>query len=864
MPLPRLVALALALALALAGPAVAQRGSLRVGMQSPTAASLGQVADVPVNLYTGKPSVRVPLFTVEGKTLSLPIALDYGAGGVRVEEVGGWVGLGWSLDAGGVITRTVRGLPDDSPNGYYHQGHRLYQAGNWPTPPDALLYDIKSDLLDAEPDLYHFNVAGRGGQIALLPAGATGADGRGRAVPAQPLQITPTFSSGYITEWTIRTEDGTAYRFAGVETTTDWNQILPLGSFTGRWGDSYTSAWYLTEVRSPSGNDVITLTYDEYTATHRLSTYVEKTSHLGGGSTTFSSEPPLSAGPERRADGSSGTAEAPVGVPLVAADTSWAAGFAPAADGPPAGLDVAPNAGLDGAAIASAGSCSTGQTEVANQYQVQALRLASISAAGHTATFAATTLRDDATAPGGQSSPPIGTKQERRLDTVTITAPGGEVVRTFAFSYSYTSGSPRLRLDAVTERDKDGVALPPHSFAYDTQAFPARTSYSQDHWGYYNGVAQSTLIPELKSGTTVLPGADRGPRPAAAQAGSLTRITYPTGATTTFVWEGNDYGRVNALTDLLEESTTPRSLFLESGNGQGPLSAPFTVGGVGTTVVEVRVTLDPECGYAGTFDCPYAEIVGQRRYDRTGTYLLALAPGTYTLEVSDEFTGGPSSHATLTWQEVVATKKKRGGGLRVKEVRTTDALGGETVRAFQYTLAAETDRSSGVVTAEPSYAYVIEIPDCSFLSRASASRTPVGMTQGGHVGYAEVAVLEGATGEAGRTRHVFRTAVQAPDGPLGPNAAPWMPRTSADWKRGQALETRVLSASQAPVAATVWTHQFRDEDAGNGEPTTTRRLLAVSAQFFDGFDFRQYLGPRNGYEIVSAWTYVGTETVTTY
>src|SRR5262249_56896233 len=90
-------------------PGLAQTGSLRVSIPSPTAASLGKFGDVPVSLYTGIPDITVPLFTAHGRTLPVPIALHYYAGGVKVEERGGWVGLGWSLAAGGGVHRTVHG-----------------------------------------------------------------------------------------------------------------------------------------------------------------------------------------------------------------------------------------------------------------------------------------------------------------------------------------------------------------------------------------------------------------------------------------------------------------------------------------------------------------------------------------------------------------------------------------------------------------------------------------------------------------------------------------------------------------------------------------------------------------------------------
>jgi hypothetical protein len=39
-------------------------GSLRIGVPSPTASSLGKFGDIPVSLYTGLPDIEIPLYTV--------------------------------------------------------------------------------------------------------------------------------------------------------------------------------------------------------------------------------------------------------------------------------------------------------------------------------------------------------------------------------------------------------------------------------------------------------------------------------------------------------------------------------------------------------------------------------------------------------------------------------------------------------------------------------------------------------------------------------------------------------------------------------------------------------------------------------
>jgi hypothetical protein len=82
---------------------------------SPTVAGLMKFEEVPVNHYTGIPDVSVPLYSIE--TLSadvrMDIALKYHPSSIPVEETASYTGLGWSLFAGGSISRTVKGSPDE-------------------------------------------------------------------------------------------------------------------------------------------------------------------------------------------------------------------------------------------------------------------------------------------------------------------------------------------------------------------------------------------------------------------------------------------------------------------------------------------------------------------------------------------------------------------------------------------------------------------------------------------------------------------------------------------------------------------------------------------------------------------------------
>src|SRR5688572_27264931 len=71
--------------------------------------------ELPVDMYTGTPIIEIPIWTVQSHDLSDPVSLTYNAKGVKLDETNGQFGVSWSLQAGGSISREVRGLPDDFP-----------------------------------------------------------------------------------------------------------------------------------------------------------------------------------------------------------------------------------------------------------------------------------------------------------------------------------------------------------------------------------------------------------------------------------------------------------------------------------------------------------------------------------------------------------------------------------------------------------------------------------------------------------------------------------------------------------------------------------------------------------------------------
>lgn len=127
---------------------------VQVMQPSSDAQSLGNFSEIPVDLYSGKTNINIPLFTISCNDIKLPISISYHGGGIKAEEEASSVGLGWTLNASGVISRVVRGMPDDlfvngQVAGYNNLKHlRINSSYNQFT---SFISTIKNKNLDTDP-----------------------------------------------------------------------------------------------------------------------------------------------------------------------------------------------------------------------------------------------------------------------------------------------------------------------------------------------------------------------------------------------------------------------------------------------------------------------------------------------------------------------------------------------------------------------------------------------------------------------------------------------------------------------------------------------------------------------------------------
>ncbi len=106
---------------------------------SPTAYQFLKFGDIPINEYSGSPSIEIPLLSIDIRGFSLPVKLQYHPKGIHVSEEADWVGLGWDLSFGSVtqITNDKDDLEANMLHNYlpycYYPSPQLYSSSTAPT-----------------------------------------------------------------------------------------------------------------------------------------------------------------------------------------------------------------------------------------------------------------------------------------------------------------------------------------------------------------------------------------------------------------------------------------------------------------------------------------------------------------------------------------------------------------------------------------------------------------------------------------------------------------------------------------------------------------------------------------------------------
>ncbi len=449
-----------------------------------------------VNLFSGVPQISIPVWEIKEQDISVPINLSYDAQGLKVNDIPSWVGAGWNLSAGGVITRTVRSIPDENCSGTYigymcpgHDG--LFIPDSLPQSGTNYVYESIMEMEsittygkidDQQPDEFYFNMPGHSGKFIYSLY-----DNKFITIPYQNIKI-DYYSNNFNTIDSIRliTDDGFIYWFSCPEITTTYSH----GSKSGSIDWNFKSSWFLTRIITPLKNTVLfEYEYDHlykntFTQTHKIL--------LGNGNKNKSNKSATSSEIERSSPRLKRIITKNQIIKFIKSD----------------------NYRTDIYYL-----CNNGIPE--NKRKSYSLKEIQI-------------LR-------------------RKGNNTTL-------IKKYNFYESYKIGSqssvPRLTLDSIAESNET-EKLPSYKFFYNKpNLVPSLIQRrKQDHWGYYkkndtknnNNILPKIILHGLNNSQTILnsDGSDRNTDTSSVYFGVLNKIQYPTGGYTKYKYEPNNVSNFN-------------------------------------------------------------------------------------------------------------------------------------------------------------------------------------------------------------------------------------------------------------------------------------------------------------------------------
>jgi YD repeat-containing protein len=764
---------------------------------SPNASSLGKFSEWPVSLYTGVPEINIPIYELKGRSMSVPISINYHAAGIRVGEIASWVGLGWALNAGGCISRTVQGLPDE--DGY------LSTASNYTNPNNTCGSGVISQSVwqavetqavqgqtDTQMDMYNLSVLGKSYRIYI-----NAANDSAYTMPTSNIRITGNFLQNSLYTWSALLEDGTRLLFGGstnyVESTTNSSMGGGVGSFI--------SAWYLQSITTPTG-ETITFTY--------ASTSIVQPTH-----TTQSDYIQY-----------------------------WTSGAGTSSGANQGFTNSSATQSLNSVNTISQLSVSTIESDLTRVYFIPA-----------------DTLRLDLNGGVALSEIKVLSKINNKFVedwlfnyTYSQAASGNP-------STSVVYNNNRLKLMSLTRNPTDGTPAQLWSFGYNPTSLPSQVSYAQDYWGFYNGannnVSMLPTIPLSSSDCTIYPGGYLGPfansltlgdftgagffRPnhdpgsnrsanqTYMQAEMLNKITYPTGGYSVLNYEANSQ---QSVVPVVANTNTGLSLSLTgTSNPYTPSqSLQFTLAGPGYVNLTISSTISS--GISNDFANPkvtaqitdaYGDLVINNSSGNFSQWINLFVAGTYTLTLSSNvpqstlsgtsfsvnaaaFFSYPASQGTQTISQLL-------GGLRINNMQQFDGVSNTPINSKYYVYGAPTvispvDPVNDFVTTQNSVVINQSNGATNYytkITRNASTKYALGSIQGGTVGYGQVTTYYGYNGADGYTVSTFSPAI-----PLTAASTnfPYLPYDPYSWRGGLLTGEQTYNASGKIIKSAYNTYQF--------------------------------------------------------
>lgn len=480
--------------------------------EAPNVASLSKFTKWPINYSTGLVNIELPIYNISVGSIQVPISLRYHSGGVKVNDPSGWTGIGWSLIAGGNLSRQINGLDDFLNNTSFAGSYVnpdfsplnvgvnsvsgvveniLNNTGGYSSEPDYMNKfggRIIQGCIDGEADDFYLSAPGLSGKINF--------NQKTQVFQMDDINgytVEPDFANGSYnslpTTWIVKSNSGIEYHFGLVEYVENPIYYQVLTEYQGRYCQEavppmqIAKSWHLSSIKDTRVNKEVNFYYSSEYIISRNGIDIVRDYRTDGQLASHSENENIRKGNEHY------LTYIDFGEGKIYFDKAGGIGF----DGGINSLEAIRIVSKDGSLIKQFSfeyeniTSDVQNFSTNNQYK---------NASGITSL--------------------IGQFSTRRYLK--------------AISETNTINNTQGKVYEITYKDR--------------QLLPARFSFSQDHWGYNNGASNPSLLPfyelnAINSYDKFIMGANREPNESFSSAGIIESITYQTKGKTKFYFESN-------------------------------------------------------------------------------------------------------------------------------------------------------------------------------------------------------------------------------------------------------------------------------------------------------------------------------------
>ncbi len=239
-------------------------------LASPDVMALGKYGMQPPDLSKGLPNISIPLYTIEEKGISFPISLNYNYSGYRPREETSWVGLGWTISSDAVITRIVRGAPDNAKHliksydefGYSNRDSMIegqdYFYDDYYKRFNLTANRLNKGYYDGQPDMYIYNFNGYSGRFIYVNDSAI-------CFPKNDILIKKSNEDNFI----VSTPDGMRYLFEHSDVSDGWSYTQMSIPYNFEVKVHHVTSWRLKRIDNCFSKSWIEFNYTDYSVSER-------------------------------------------------------------------------------------------------------------------------------------------------------------------------------------------------------------------------------------------------------------------------------------------------------------------------------------------------------------------------------------------------------------------------------------------------------------------------------------------------------------------------------------------------------------------------------------------------------------------